>query len=88
MTSSFVLGSCHIHKKSQSVHNLALCVNTIGVLDHTYPELSVARATLVTMKLDVRLMLEIVLLGINNLLERQKDLKKIPYIKTRYPFSA
>ena len=43
----FVLGSCHKHRKSQPVHDLVLCVNTTGVLDHIYPELSVARATLV-----------------------------------------
>ena len=45
MTSSFVVGGCHKYRKSQPVHDLVLCVNTIGVLDHTYPELSVARAT-------------------------------------------
>ena len=31
--------------------NLGICTNTIGVLDHTYTELSVARATLVDVEL-------------------------------------
>ena len=47
MTSSFAVGICYKHRKSQLVHDLVLCVNTIGPLYHTYPELSVARATLV-----------------------------------------
>ena len=35
----------HKHEKNKPIPNL--CVNTMGVLDHKYPELSVARATLV-----------------------------------------
>ena len=68
MTSSFVLGSCHKHRKSQPVHDLVLCVNTIGVLDHTYPELSVARATLVDLR-DAGFTLKMILLGDTSLEE-------------------
>ena len=46
-TNSIVLRSCHKCEKSQPIHDSVLCVNTIGALDHTYTELSVARATIV-----------------------------------------
>ena len=50
-----------------TVHDLVLCVNTIGILDHTYLELSVARATLVKFRFLVLLSIQkpITLLGKN-----------------------